>query len=442
MPWIGEIPAGWKVAKLGYRYSVTLGKMLNPDAQRGIASAPYLRNQDVQWDRVRVNDLPEMDFDAEDRARLSLRPGDLLVCEGGEVGRTAEWKGEIANCYFQKAIHRVRPRDARSHPRFLLHMMRAASGMKVFLVEGNVATIPHLTAEKLYAHRFPHPPVSEQRAIADMLDDSCARIDAAIAAKEALLAKLAEQRLSTITHAVTRGLDPVENDAPPAHWRSRRFKFLLRRMEQGWSPQCEGRVAEEDEWGVLKVGCVNGGRFDLNENKALPADLNAPDELRVSEGELLMSRANTRELVGGVALAVTGGRKLLLCDKLYRLELTNEIVRAFAMYFWSSGYCRGHIESHATGASSSMLNIGQEVVREIRVHLPPLAEQEAIADFLDAKCAALDAAMEKIRRQVELLRAYRQSVITAYVTGKIAVPPSPGPVNAITGAGERTEATP
>jgi type I restriction enzyme S subunit len=105
--WLGEIPAHWEVTPVYARYEVELGKMLDAKRVTGEAPGRYLRNVDVQWDTVNSGSLPEMDFAPWERDRYLLRPGDLLVCEGGEVGRTAVWRGEIAECFYQKAIHRV-----------------------------------------------------------------------------------------------------------------------------------------------------------------------------------------------------------------------------------------------------------------------------------------------------------------------------------------------
>jgi len=107
----------------------------------------------------------------------------------------------------------------------------------------------------------------------------------------------------------------------PAHWKTKRVKHCLKLIEQGWSPSCENRIAEDDEWGVLKVGCVNGAEFNPDENKALPADLEPCQELEIKPGDVLMSRANTRELLGSTSVIKSVRPRLLLCDKLYRLKV-------------------------------------------------------------------------------------------------------------------------
>jgi type I restriction enzyme S subunit len=103
--WLGLIPAHWKTPPVYARFEVQLGKMLDEKKIKGTHLAPYLRNVDVQWGSINTTDLPEMDFDDDDRHRYSLQAGDLLVCEGGEIGRCAIWDSAYAECYYQKALH-------------------------------------------------------------------------------------------------------------------------------------------------------------------------------------------------------------------------------------------------------------------------------------------------------------------------------------------------
>ena len=108
LDWVDEIPLDWGTPPVTAKFDVQLGKMLSAEASAGADQRPYLRNVNVQWDRIEVVELATMEFDEADRRRFALRPGDLLVCEGGEVGRAAIWHGELEECYFQKALHRIR----------------------------------------------------------------------------------------------------------------------------------------------------------------------------------------------------------------------------------------------------------------------------------------------------------------------------------------------
>ena len=145
--WLGNVPEHWRIPPLYAAYSVELGKMLDAKRITGEHLLPYVRNTDVQWDRVNIDDLPEMDIRPDEYARFTMIDGDLLVCEGGEVGRAAIWKAQPTPYAYQKAIHRLRPRSEESqYPRFLYYVMRFAASTGIFVSAGNPNTIPHLTA--------------------------------------------------------------------------------------------------------------------------------------------------------------------------------------------------------------------------------------------------------------------------------------------------------
>lgn len=204
--WIAEMPKHWGLPAVGANFEVQLGKMLNPEATQSAEQFAYLRNTNVQWDRIELVDLNRMHFDVQDRARYRLEPGDVLVCEGGEVGRAAIWRGEVLDCYYQKALHRVRPRRGASN-RFLLYVMWAAATRGTFATEGNTSTIVHLTAEKLRATRIPWPPPREQDEIVDELDQLRSAADRAVSALQKQIELLLERRQALITATVTRQLD-------------------------------------------------------------------------------------------------------------------------------------------------------------------------------------------------------------------------------------------
>jgi type I restriction enzyme S subunit len=210
--WLGEIPAHWVIAPIGFRYDVQLGKMLDSSKITGLHLRPYLRVFDVQWGAINTADLPEMDFNAEARAKFRLEVGDLLVNEGGSYpGRAAIWQGGIDECYYQKALHRLRALRLREDsPRFLFFLMYWAANQGVFVAGGNETTIEHLPAENLRRYRFAFPAHDEQRAIADFLDRETARIDALIAKVRAAIDRLKELRTALISAAVTGKIDVRE----------------------------------------------------------------------------------------------------------------------------------------------------------------------------------------------------------------------------------------
>ena len=203
----------------------------------------------------------------------------------------------------------------------------------------------------------------------------------------------------------------------PEHWQMKKMRHLSEAIEQGWSPQCENEPSKGDSPGVLKVGCVNGGRFRPMENKRLPDEIEPVLEYAIKRGDLLVSRANTRELVGCAAVALQDYPWLFICDKIYRLTLkTEEAIPSHVAAYLSSRQARGQIELGATGASQSMQNISQDVIRNLSIPLPCVKEQQAIANFLDRETAKIDALIAEQQCLIELLQEKRQSVISHAVT--------------------------
>ena len=206
--WLGEVPEHWEVPALSYRYRVELGKMLDAKQIAGTHLCPYVRNADVQWGRINIVDLNMMDFEPEERARFVLRRGDLLVCEGGEVGRCAVWDAPIAECYYQKALHRLRAVDAaRDEVLFLRWLLEAATASGCFAASEAKATIAHLPAEVFRRHRFAFPPLPEQLAIVAFLDRETARIDTLTTEAQRAIDLLRERRSALISAAVTGQID-------------------------------------------------------------------------------------------------------------------------------------------------------------------------------------------------------------------------------------------
>ena len=163
-------PMGWKVVQFETIGASRLGKMLDNGKQAGDRQSPYLANFNVQWGRFELNELRQMDFDEADREEFQLRDGDLLICEGGEVGRTAIWRRELDGVYFQKALHRVRLASRRAVPEYVMYYMWFMAQNGGFRDFTNTATIAHLTGIKLKSLPTPLPPFDLQCRFATIFE--------------------------------------------------------------------------------------------------------------------------------------------------------------------------------------------------------------------------------------------------------------------------------
>jgi type I restriction enzyme S subunit len=293
------------------------------------------------------------------------------------------------------------------------------------------AAQPGLSVETISSLLTPYPPIEEQVAIASFLVRETTKIDALIAEQQRLIELLQEKRQAVISHAVTKGLNPntpmkdsgVEwLGEVPEHWEVKRVKHLCTHIEQGWSPQCDNEASEGEAPGVLKVGCVNGGFFRPSENKRLPPELIPIQEYSVRRDDLLVSRANTKELVGSAAVATEDYPWLFICDKLYRVTVNPEVATpSFLSLYLSSNGARGEIQLGATGASQSMQNISQSVLMELPIALPDLNEQQSIIIAVANRCDQIVSLVDEGRKSVKLLQERRSALISAAVTGKIDV---------------------
>nr|VVV03852.1 Type-1 restriction enzyme EcoKI specificity protein [Aliivibrio wodanis] len=176
---VGRIPMAWDVELIGNLFSVQLGKMLSKASKITDSPLSYLGNKNIQWGRVVIDDLEKMDFSEKEKQKFSLETGDLLMCEGGDVGRCAIWMNEISDCYYQKAIHRLRPIENRYKPVLLMEYMKFAKENGLLVDYISQTSIAHLTKEKLISIPVPVPSITEQEVIIRVLETLSNRLKVA-----------------------------------------------------------------------------------------------------------------------------------------------------------------------------------------------------------------------------------------------------------------------
>jgi type I restriction enzyme, S subunit len=433
--WFPEIPEHWSIDRA--KWSVTACQNgvwgAEPDGDDDLVCI-RVADFDRQSLRVSTEKLTMRSITEKDRRNRLLEAGDLLLEKsgGGEnqlVGTVVEFNQPFPAVSSNFIARMIASKDVSSRFLVYVHSHLYAGRVNIRSIKQTTG-IQNLDSQAYLDEPIVYPPFEEQQTIARFLDFKTAQIDALIAKQQVLLDKLAEKRTALISHAVTKGLDP---SAPmkdsgvdwlgdiPAHWISSKLRFLTTKIEQGWSPQCNNQKADLGQWGVLKVGCVNGDSFDDNENKSLPDDLEPRVQYEVKEGDILVSRANTKELLGSAAIVKNSRAKLLLCDKLYRISPNELVDRDYLIRVLRSTAARFQYERNATGTSGSMQNIGQDTLKDLPVPLPPKAEQEEISRFLEKVSAGTALAESRVRDAIGKLKEYRAALITNAVTGKIDV---------------------
>ncbi len=436
--WLGEVPAHWRVHSLS---RITLDKCDGPFGS-GLKSEHYV-DEGVRV--VRLQNIRELAFDDRDAAYISkgyfesellghsVCRGDVLIAGLGDdrnlVGRACVAPA-IEPAMVKADCFRFRIDVRQALPRFVAAQLTASASYDAGVLSSG-STRSRIALSVTATRTLALPPVDEQNAIAEFLDRELAKIDALIAEQERLIALLKEKRQAVISHAVTKGLDP---NAPmkdsgvewlghvPAHWEVVQARRLISIIEQGWSPDCESRIAEEEEWGVLKTGCVNRGIYTETENKALPPVLEPRPELEVRDGDIIISRANgSPELVGSAARVRSTRRQLMLSDKLFRIIPASNCLPDFFVALFNATAIRSQIVQAISGADGLANNLPQSKLREFLCPLPPPEEQSTICHHLSRTFPTLAILIHAAEQANALLQERRSALISAAVTGKIDV---------------------
>lgn len=374
---------------------------------------------DVYKNDVIVDGLEFMSATAtpDEIRRFSIAPGDTLFTKDSETADDIGVPAYVRTraplvCGYHVAI--AQPRARAVHPRYLFWSLASSAAAQQWRVLATGVTRVGLRHSDIGKLSIWVPDLQDQRFIADFLDCETAKIDALISKQDALVSRLREHRRSAIAQAVEAVLDPSSGA---------RFKHFVTEMRQGWSPQCESVPADGvTEWGVLKTGCVNGGVFRPEENKLLPADIEPRPNTVVRRGEVVISRASTRDLVGSAGVVEADYPRLMLSDLTYGVTLSEQNASpAFVAAVLGTPRFRGYLESVAKGTSHSMQKLSQGDLLTLPMPLPEVALQAEAVRVLEPRTAKVNAMVDKAQQLSVKLKERRAALITAAVTGRLDV---------------------
>jgi type I restriction enzyme S subunit len=274
--------------------------------------------------------------------------------------------------------------------------------------------------------RIALPPVPEQQQIAAFLDWKTGQIDALMGKKKELLEMLKEKRVAVITQAVTQGLDPAallrDSGIPwlgkvPQHWQVKRGRFVM--LVNPPAPRLR-YLNPEEEVSFIPMEAVGVlGGLNLEQTRVIEDVTGGYTEFQ--DGDVIVAKITPCFENGKAALAsgLANGAAYGTTE-LHVLRANINLDRRFLFYVAISDIFLKLGESEMYGAGGQK-RVPPEFPKDFRMTVPPLAEQEAIADYLDAEMARLDALVSKVKDVVERLQEYRTALITAATTGKIDV---------------------
>ncbi len=386
-----------KLVSLATVADVQLGKMLSPKAKTGRASFRYMRNANVQWGRFDLSDLAQMDFSDAERSKFELRFGDLLVCEGGEPGRCAVWRNEVANCYYQKALHRVRPRDGKSDSEFLSLWIRYQAATGAFADQNAKTTIAHLPQVRLEQLLVPDIEVPEQRQIAARLKAQLAEVESAQQA-----AQVQVQDTELLRRCV---LQTAFDALQKTYSREACLKDVCHISAGGTPSRGNGAFFKGDiPW--VKTLDLNFGLVTDTEEKI------TPEAFRAIRGEMLP--------IGTVMVAMYGGAGTIGKSGILGTEAcTNQAVCALQpnggaldsefLHHWLC-YIRPEWMRHS-GGNRKDPNINKSVVENMTLPMPPLDEQHQFTQHLNAQLAEADVIVQATRAQLAEIERLPQKLL-------------------------------
>lgn len=422
-PWLGTIPADWEVTPLKFVAEV-FPSNVDKHSRDGEVPVSLCNYTDVYY-----NDVISADFDfmratatVEQIDKFRLRSGDTIITKDSEsaddIGLSAYVPDDLEGVVCGYHLSMIRPRN-RLVGRYVKRLFDSHYVKAVLEVSANGLTRVGLGQYALDNIDIPLPPVSVQEMICDFLDHEIANIDALISKQEQLIATLREDRAATITQAVTKGLDPnVEMKdcgsgfpAIPAHWQVQPLK-RLGRLITGGTPATgsEGNYASSGEgfpWFRPEDLDITGhpsaaSKFISDSGLASVPRLSAPSVHVVSIGATLgkVGYVDVDSSSNQQITAVVGAD----CPRYTYFALVASYER-----IWAS----------SMGNTLPIISAGR--LGTVRLPVPPTNEQASIADYLDTRCARIDALIAKSMEMIETLREYRSALITDAVTGKIDV---------------------
>jgi len=410
---VGWIPQEWNVFHAGEVFTIQLGKMLSKKARQGKNPQSYLANYNVRWGWFDLGSVQEMDFSKDEMDKFQLRHGDLLVCEGGEVGRCAVWREQIKPCFYQKALHRLRSRNGRVNPSFImyyLHLMVTSPKMVHYTAQ---TSISHFTREQFIKFPIILPSASEQKKIADILstwdeavDQTRRLIDAKKRRKKALMQQLLTGKKRLIGFAMSQ----------------KRTSYRFFDLPDDWQCPQMGEIAKErsvrngNVVGHTVLACSkHRGFVDSSEYFGKRVFSSDTSNYKVVRRGWFGFPSNHIE-EGSIGLLVT--HDVGLVSPIYVVFQCIDVVDPEFLYAVFKTETFRHIFSVSTNASVDRRgSLRWKEFALIRVPLPSEKEQRAIAHVLEIA----DNEIVKLEKKLTALEKQKRGLMQKLLTGEVRV---------------------
>lgn len=427
--WLGEIPEHWEIKKLKYIGEIfggVTGKTIKDFSKEYKPNfKPYITFTNVCNNAIINPNSMEYVFIDFDEKQNKVLKNDILFLQSSEtfedVGKSAIYLNddEVYLNTFCKGFRIERE----AYPMYLNYLLSSLSYKRYFMSVCSGFTRINLRQEHFLDIPLILPLLQEQEQIADFLDSKCAQIDNFCEKKQKLITLLNEKKQSLINECVTKGLDKNVNFKDsgvehlgeiPKHWEVKRLATFGRFSKGGNISRQD--LAESGDSALLygdiymnyeiSTSCLDS---KISKNTSLGA-------IPIYKGDILFAGSGeTKEDIGknivylGKDKAFAGGDVII-----FRQKGNNVLYLSYALNTRYAKFCKG-IESKG----EIIVHIYASNLKDIKIPIPPLKEQEQIAQFLDSKISKIDKIIEKIKKQIELIKEYKTTLINQAVCGRI-----------------------
>ncbi len=405
----------WSWRPLGELFEIGAGKTMSAAARNGPDKTPFLRTSNVFWDQIDLSNVDEMAIPEHELPKKLLQSGDLLVCEGGEIGRAAIWNGEVETMSFQNHLHRLRSIVEGIEPRFYVYFLQSAfTQLGIFEGVGNKTTIPNLSRSRLAELEVPQPNINEQLAIVAVLS----RVRKAIEIQEQSIALSQDLKRNAMRELFTRGLrDEAQKETEigpmPESWDLASIGNVFE-IEQGLS--LKGNLANDGQgMPFLRTSNVYWGRIELQTVSQMRLEGGTPPNKLLCRGDLLVCEGGE---IGRAAVWNGEIDKCLFQNHLHRLRPLDgsHIHIRFAMAWLEEGFKHRNVYEGA-GNRTTIPNLSRTRLAALLIPKPSLDEQREIVTILNA----IDRKIDLHQRKRAVLDDLFKALLHKLMTGEIRV---------------------
>lgn len=411
----------WKKVRLDECFEIQQGKQVSKNNRPGSNQRPFLRTANVFWGKLDLSELDQMNFTVEEERKLALHKGDLLVCEGGDIGRTAMWNEELEHCYYQNHLHRLRKLNGQIDENFtLLYLQYAFLYARLYAGRANVTTIPNLSKSRLGELEISLPPLEEQQNIARILGS----VQKAIDEQKALIVKLKDLKRNMAQHLFSHGTKGektkiTEAGEVPASWKIIKLKEVCD-LQNGYAFKSSDYIDESKTLNVRMSNVKPDGIFDIEYNKRYLPDSYATkySNFLLEDGDIVIAMtdmANDPKILGVPTIIKNrAGRNLLLNQRLGKLTDidTNKIDVAFLKIVLTRENVRKFYKSVAK--KGVQINLGKSDILSALIALPEIEEQQKIASVI----INIDQKTEHMKEKISVYQSLFKTLLHELMSGE------------------------